>query len=214
VIRGFLQANERFLAKPLNLTSRLLLIVGAACLVGSFFFPLWKMTLVAPQYRDGLNLYIYSHKLEGGGVDGQDLREINILNHYIGMRPIKEADFVEMQWIPFILGLFILLSLRGVVFGRMGNVVDLLALFTYFGLFSMANFYYRLYTYGTQLDPRAAMTIDPFVPVLIGKNRIANFTQFSYPQVAAYLLLAFAICLILAMFLSRKERVSISAPVS
>lgn len=112
-----------------------------------------------------------------------------------------------MRWIPFVLGLFILLSLRGVVFGRMGNVVDLFALFTYFGLFSMVNFYYRLYTYGTDLDPRAPMTIEPFVPTLIGKNKIANFIQYSYPDVAGYLLLAFAICLILAMFLSRKEEI-------
>lgn len=210
MVQAFLRANERFLAKSLTLSSRLLLIIGAACLVGSFFFPLWKMTLVAPQYRDGLNLYIYSYQLEGGGVEGQDLREINILNHYIGMRALEEADFVEMQWIPFALGLFILLSLRGVVFGRMGNVVDLLALVTYFGLFSMANFYYRLYTYGTQLDPTAPMTIEPFVPVLIGRNQIANFTQYSYPQGGSYFLLGFAICLVLAMFLSRKEQPSVS----
>jgi copper chaperone NosL len=203
-MRRFLQANELFLAKPLNIPSRLLLIVGAACLAASFFFPLWRMTLVAPQYRDGLDLHIYSHQLVGGR-DGQDLREINILNHYIGMRKIDEADFVEMRWIPFALGLFILLSLRSVVFGRMGNVIDLFALFSYFGLFSMANFYYRLYTYGTVLDPRAPMTIEPFVPVIIGKNRIANFTQYSYPQLGSYLLLGFALCLILAMFLSRKE---------
>ncbi|MEX2381133.1 MAG: hypothetical protein WD490_02025 [Opitutales bacterium] len=206
MIHSFLQANERFLARPLNLFSRLLLIVGALCLVASFFFPLWRMTLVAPQYRDGLDLYIYSYQLEGGR-DGLDLREINLLNHYIGMRPIEEADFVEMQWIPFVLGLFVLLSLRAVVFGRMGNVVDIFALFAYFGLFSMVNFYYRLYTYGTDLDPRAPMTIETFVPTLIGKNQIANFVQYSYPQGASYLLLAFAFCLILAMFLSRKEKI-------
>lgn len=208
MLESSLQASGRFLAKPLNLPSRLLLIVAAAALVASFFFPLWRITLVAPQYRDGLELQIYSYQLEGGR-DGADLQEINILNHYIGMRPIEEADFVEMQWIPFVLGLFILLSLRAVVFGRMGNVVDLFTLFLYFGLFSMVNFYYRLYTYGTVLDPRAPMTIEPFVPTLIGENRIANFVQYSYPQTAAYLLTVFAICLILAMFFSRKEQVVI-----
>lgn len=184
------------------------MIVGAACLIASFFFPLWRMRLVAPQYREGLDLYIYSYQLEGGR-DGQDLREINILNHYIGMKKIEEADFVEMKWVPFALGFFILLSLRAVVFGRMANVVDLFALFAYFGLFSMANFYYRLYTYGTDLDPRAPMTIEPFVPTLIGENRIANFIQYSYPQGGAYLLTGFALCLFLAMFFSRKEPIVI-----
>lgn len=209
MLESVLRTSDRFLAKPLGLGSRLLLILGAACLVASFFFPLWQIKLVAPQYSQGLDLYIYAYQLEGGR-EGADLAEINILNHYIGMRPIEEADFVEMRWIPFVLGLFILLSLRAVVFGRMGNVVDIFTLFLYFGLFSIVNFYYRLYTYGTVLDPRAPMTIEPFVPTLIGKNEIANFVQYSFPHVASYLLAAFALCIILAMVFSRKATPSSS----
>ncbi|HLS28555.1 MAG TPA: hypothetical protein VK041_07880 [Opitutales bacterium] len=203
MVKPFLKRSDRFLARPLGLWSRILLIVGAIALVATFFFPLWQIHLRAPQYPLGLDLYIYSYELVGGR-DGADLAEINILNHYIGMQEIKEADFVEMKWIPFALGFFILLSLRAVVFGRMGNLVDILTLFLYFGLFSMVNFYYRLYTYGTNLDPRAPMTTEPFVPVMIGGQKIANFTQYSYPHISGYLLVVFALCLIGAMFLSRK----------
>jgi copper chaperone NosL len=206
VFRSLFQAIERFLARPLNLASRLCLLLGVVCLIGTFFFPLWQIRLVAPQYRDGLDVFIYSYKLEGGR-DGIDLREINILNHYIGMRPLEEADFVEMQVIPFVLGLLILLALRAIVFGRMSNLVDLFVLFTYFGIFSLITFYYRLYTYGTDLNPRAAMTIEPFVPALIGSNRIANFVQYSFPHVAGYLLLAFGVFLALSIFLSRREEI-------
>ena len=65
------------------------------------------MHLVAPQYSDGLDLYIYSYKIVGGGLNGQHLVEINNLNHYIGMAPILQADFLEMRWMPFIFGLII-----------------------------------------------------------------------------------------------------------
>jgi copper chaperone NosL len=203
--QSFLRRECLFLARPLNLVSRLLLLAGVAFLIGSFFFPLWQIRLVAPQYRDGLELNIYSYELRPGN-NGQHLDEINLLNHYIGMKPIHQADFVEMRWIPFVVGLFVILTLRAMVFGRMGNIVDLLMLFTYFGLFSMANFYYRLYTYGHDLDPKAAMTIDPFVPVIIGKNQIANFTQYSYPMAASYLFVGYVVVLLVVAWLSRKEK--------
>jgi copper chaperone NosL len=64
-------------------------------------------------------------------LNGQHLNEINGLNHYIGMRPIHEADFMEMRWMPFVFGLIILMTLRSVVFGEMSNVVDLFAVYSY-----------------------------------------------------------------------------------
>ena len=92
------------------------------------------MHLVAPQYSDGLDLYIYRYKIQGGGFNGQHLAEINNLNHYIGMKPIQQADFLEMRWMPFVFGLIILMTLRSVVFGEMSNVVDLFAVYCYFGI--------------------------------------------------------------------------------
>ena len=118
--------------------SRLLLLAAAVTIAVSLFFPLWKMHLVAPQYSDGLDLYIFPYKIQGGGLNGQHLVEINNLNHYIGMKPIQEADFMEMRWMPFVFGLIILMTLRSVVFGEMSNVVDLFALYSYFGTFSIA----------------------------------------------------------------------------
>ena len=54
--------------------------------------------------------------------------EINNLNHYIGMKKIEQADFIEMQIMPFMFGVFILLALRSVVFGEMKEVIDLFVL--------------------------------------------------------------------------------------
>jgi len=62
-----LRREFRFLARPLNLWSRLLLLGAAAAIVVSLFLPLWRMHLVAPQYSDGLDLFIYCYKIAGGG---------------------------------------------------------------------------------------------------------------------------------------------------
>ena len=204
-INEVLRRQRRFLSRPLNLTSRLLLVAAAAAIVASFFFPLWKMHLFAPQYEEGLSLYIYCYKIEGGGLGGADLAEINNLNHYIGMKSLEQADFIEMQWMPFVFGLIILLLLRAAVFGEMSNVVDVFTLFSYFGVFSIGAFYYRLYVYGHQLNPMAPMKIEPFTPLLIGSKQIANFVQHSYPQAAAYLQIMAVVFVMLAGWFSRNE---------
>lgn len=199
-----LRREHRFLRRPLNWWSRLLLLVAAGAVAAAVFLPLWKIHLVAPQYREGLALHIYAHQLVGGN-GGQDLHEINTLNHYIGMKPLTKADFVEMQWLPFAFGVFALLALRAAAIGRMVSLIDLNVLFLYFGAFSLGTFYYRLYSYGHTLDPKAPMTIEPFTPVMLGSQKIANFVQTSLPQSGALLLAAFPLLLVVAMWCSRKE---------
>ena len=164
------------------------------------------MHLVAPQYSDGLDLYIFPYKIQGGGLNGQHLNEINNLNHYIGMKPIQAADFMEMRWMPFVFGLIILMTLRSVVFGEMSNVVDLFALYSYFGVFSIGSFWYRLYEYGHNLDPHAPVHIKPFTPMLIGVKQIANFREASYPMAGAYLLCLSVLLILMAGWFSRKEQ--------
>lgn len=201
-----LRREFRFLHTPLNFASRLCLFLAAATIVISLFFPLWKMHLVAPQYSDGLDLFIFPYKIQGGGYNGQHLAEINNLNHYIGMKPIEQADFLEMRWMPFVFGLIILMTLRSIVFGEMSNVVDLFAVYSYFGIFSIASFWYRLYQYGHNLDAHAPVHIKPFTPMLIGVKQIANFREFSFPEAGAYLLCVSVALIILAGWFSRKEQ--------
>lgn len=195
---------DQFLRRAPNALARLLLVAAAVSLVVALFFPFWKIRLVAPQYQEGLTLSIYAYKLSAGN-NGQDLHEINGLNHYIGMKPIKAADFIEMRWVPFALGAFVLLALRAAAIGTLRGVVDLLVLYLYFTAFSLGSFYYRLYTYGHQLDPKAPMRIEPFTPILFGRQQIANFQQSSYPDVGAIFLGLFPLLLVAALWISRKE---------
>jgi hypothetical protein len=154
-LKRLLARGVAFFDRPLTLASRVLILTAVLSAVPAFLFPLWNMTFTSNQYTDGLTLHIYAYKLEGGKTPNRDdLREINSLNHYIGMRPLLESDFSEFAWLPFVIGALMLLSLRAMVIGRMSNLVDVFVIFTYFGLFSFWSFYNRLYTYGHHLDLR------------------------------------------------------------
>ena len=189
----FLDRIPNLLDRAIPGWGRGLLGVSAVLLVVAIFLPLWQIHLEAPQYPEGLDLYIHSYTLDAGS-DGQDLKEINNLNHYIGMQPIEEEDFPEITFIPFLLGGFALLALRAAFFGTVKSAIDTLVLFIYFGAFSMWRFYHQLYTYAHTLDPKAPMDIDPFTPVLIGWKQIANFTQYSFPREGSALLLGAVLC--------------------
>ena len=199
-MRSLLEKEVRLLDQPLDLGPRALLLVATLCLLGAYLFPLWNMTMFAPQYPDGLRMDIYSYKLEGGN-KGQDIREINVLNHYIGMRDIEVADFTEFKWIPFVVGIMGLLFLRAAVLGRMSHVLDVFVLYIYFGLFSLWSFGYKMYSYGHNLAPTASVKVDPFMPPLFGYKKLANFEVWSYPQAGSYALAAAALLLALAFVL-------------
>jgi hypothetical protein len=185
------------LDRPVSYTGRALLLVGIVVLLIGATLPLWRIHLVAPQYQEGLSLEMYTYQIVAGN-NGQDLVEINTLNHYIGMKPIAQADFLEMKLLPFAIGVFALLALRAAAIGRVVNIVDLAVLFLYFGMFSLASFAYRLYSYGHQLDPTAPMTIEPFMPVVIGQQQIANFVQTSLPLAGTFCMGLFFLALVAA----------------
>lgn len=205
-INKFLEKEVAFFDLPLKFATRILILIAVLSLLPAFFFPLWNMTFVSNQYLDGLQLHIYAHQLEGGKTpERDDLREINSLNHYIGMRPLLESDFSEFSWIPFVLGGLILLSLRAMVVGKMSGLVDVFVLFVYFGLFSIWSFYHRLYSYGHNLDPTAAIKVQPFSPPLFGTKVIANFTVSSFPDIGSAAMIAFGIFLLAAIVITSRQ---------
>ncbi len=204
-MRAMFQRTNRFFDQPLDLTPRLLLVLAAAALVLTFFAPLWNLTMFAPQYPDGLRLDIFSYTLAGGN-GGIDLREINVLNHYIGMHDLAIQDFTEFKWMPFVIGALALLCLRAAVHGNVASLVDVTVLFTYFALFSMWSFGYKLYVYGHELSPSAAVKVPPFTPPMFGYRQIANFEVYSYPKGASYAMAAAFVLLVVALLLAWRER--------
>lgn len=188
-----------WLSQVLSSRARLAVLGAGVLLLLTPLFPLWKITMFANQFPEGLRLSVYAHQLVGGN-GGADLQGINILNHYIGMHEIHAADFVEMKFIPFVLGIFLLLGLRTAVFARVGNVVDLVVLFAYFAIFSLGAFAYRMYSYGHQLSPDAPIKVAAFTPPIFGHQRIANFDVYSYPGVGSLLLGLFVLCLLTVLY--------------
>src|SRR5215831_5807259 len=199
-MKTFFERSTHFLSAPLGVGPRALLVVAALLLLPTYFFPLWKLTMFAPQYPDGLRLSIYSYKLEGGN-RGQDIKEINVLNHYIGMRDLVPADFTEFKWIPFVVGALGLLLLRCALIGNIRSLVDIFVLYVYFGLFSLWSFGYKLYTYGHSLALTAAVKVPPFMPPLFGYRKLANFEVYSYPAAGSYALAGVAVVLVAALWI-------------
>ena len=200
-MRSFIEKTDRILKSPLGLGPRGLLLLACLLLVPALVSPLWRLTMFAPQYQEGLRLDIYSYKLEGGN-HGQDAREINLLNHYIGMKDLAAEDFTEFLWLPFAIGTFGLLFLRTVVLGTLGHLVDVTVLFAYFAGFSLWSFAHKLWWYGHNLDPTAAVKVPPFMPPLLGGKQLANFEVYSYPALASYALGGAFMALLLSLFLS------------
>ncbi len=198
-----LKSYQEFLQVPLSVHSRLLLILALLLVPFVFRFPLWTMGFQSNQYPDPLRLAIYIDHIEGQKTAlRDDLREINSLNHYIGMRPLLESDFAEFLWMPFVLGAFALFVLRAIVFGTLRDLLDVLAVALYLGLFSAWTFYMRLYQYGHNLDPEAAIKVEPFMPPFFGRVRVANFWVESFPGGGSYVLALFGALLFLAIALA------------
>lgn len=191
-IREMLEGFYRFLGQPLFLWSRPVIVVLVIPLVLALTLPLWHIELDAPQYPSGLSVDIYAHTITSGH-DDKDLPEINILNHYIGMKKIERAAFAELDWIPFGLGALAILALRVAAIGDVRALLDLAVVVGYFTAFSGGRFAYKMYVYGHNLSPEAPVKVAPFMPALIGSKQIGNFTTYAEPGSGTYLMVVFVL---------------------
>ena len=86
-----------------------LMFAAALSLLALFFMPMWKIQLFAPQYPDGVEMHIWINKI--GGNSPGTLQNVNILNHYVGMKEIVPDAIPELQYFPYIIGAMIGLGL-------------------------------------------------------------------------------------------------------
>lgn len=147
-----------------------LLLAAAAAVFSSVFFPYWVLTVKAPQYPKGLHVQVYLDHVTG------DVREIDSLNHYIGMRPLAEAAKLEKKFaVPGIAFLVFCLFLAAFIRRRLSFLFILPAIVLP-GVFA-ADLYLWLRDFGLHLDPHAALSssVKPFIPPLLGQGKIAQF---------------------------------------
>ena len=190
---------NQFLNVSLTIKSRIFVLIAVIILIPSFFAPLWTLNFGAQQYPEGLQLFIYADKMVGGD-DGNDLTEINVLNHYIGMAELKEEDFTEFKWIPLVISLVIVLTLRAAIIGTVKSLVDILVSLAYFAGFSMWRFWYMLHSYGHNLDTKAAVKVEPFTPPVLGSKMVGQFSVDSYPGIGVIFFSIFGILILLSIY--------------
>ena len=185
------------------------MIIGAAAILGLFIFPLWSITLEAPQYPTPLSMDIFIDKFQD--YRENDIKNINLMNHYVGMEFIPET-IPEFTIFPIVVGV---MALAGILIGLFKNYKWYLGWFivmTILMLAGMADFYWWEYNYGHNLDPHAIMKFtdengDPmgFQPPFWGSQQILNFVAHSYPGIGAFFLGGGIVLTFLAYLLGKKE---------
>lgn len=161
-------------------------------MVVSYFVPLWHMRLLAPQYPAGLELTAYGNRMEG------DLHEINALNHYVGVKPIKPDSVFELKLFPSALWGTVAILIASALLMRPGWKRWLVAALLWtFPIGLLIDLQYWLYNYGHQRDATAPYRIDDFTTRVLGTTHVVNFTSKTmvsagfFSMVAAALLVTF-----------------------
>ena len=189
--------------------SNVLMIVGSLSLLGLFFLPLWNITLEAPQYPTPIGMNIWINKI--ADMNPHDVKNINLMNHYVGMKEIPE-HMEEFEIFPYVVGG---MALLGLIFGFLGKPKLFLTWFilmSLIGIAGMYDFYLWEYDYGHSLNPKAAIKfLNPdgspmaYQPPLIGSRMILNFKAISLPMSGAYVMFAGMFITLIAYFVGKKE---------
>ena len=187
------------------------MILGALLVASLFVAPLWNITLEAPQYPTPLGMNIFINKIKDANPN--DVKNINLMNHYVGMKNIP-AHLPEFDIFPPVVITMIIL---GLLIGFKASYKWYLfwfLLMCVLGIAGLYDFYLWEYDYGHTLSPKAIIkftnedgTMMAYQPPLLGTKKILNFTAHSYPRLGAYLLFAGMMLSLAAFFLAKKELV-------
>lgn len=170
-----------------NLNRYLIMLVGVLLLL-IYFTPLWTIRLEAPQYPEGLGMYIGVNKIQGH--DEFDLKNINLLNHYVGMEPIIEESIPELLFMPYVLAFMIAGAFFAFFYDRLVMVYLGVLNFFLVGAAGLYDFWRWEYNYGHHLNPHAPISIPgmSYQPPLMGCKQMLNITACSWPYWGGILL--------------------------
>lgn len=186
--------------KPLKNISRLLIAVGSLSLIATFFLPIWRIDLWAPQYPEGLSMQIWLTKLTG------QVEIINGLNHYIGMAHIKEEMFPEFKILPYCIAAIIALGLLTAFLKSRKILIGYLVILLGSGCLALYDYWQWGYQYGHNLSDDAAIKVPgmTYQPPLIGYKELLNFGAYSIPAAGGWLIALFGLMIIGIIFFEGK----------
>lgn len=180
-------------------TPTILLSVARVLLLLSVFLPYWHMELVAPQYPDGLYLTAYVNTLQG------DVKEINGLNHYIGMKPLEDAaKFEKGIAVWAVVAMFLLVEGAMFIHSRWATLLALPAVFFPAGF--LVDLHYWMKKFGQGLDPSAPLSasVKPFTPTILGEGGIGQFKTIAELGWGMHLAMACSVITIIAFYFHRR----------
>ena len=160
-----------------------MLLLVTLSLIGAWFLPLWQILMWAPQYPEGLSMRIWLEDISG------DVRIINAVNHYIGMRTIEKEMFPEFLYMKYIVAGVMIVGLVGALSNRRWGLLAFLTTLVLVGLAALYDFYQWGYDYGHNLDPEAAIKVPglSYQPPLIGSKQLLNFLAYSGPDAGGWI---------------------------
>lgn len=166
--------------------TRIVVAIAGAVMFIALFVPIWQIQLSAPQYPEGLELFIHANKLSG------DVQIINGLNNYIGMKELNEKDFIEFSVLPYIIAALGLVGLLTAAVNRRGMYLFWVIFFALFGIATIIRFYFWLYDYGHNLDPTAPIQVPgmSYQPPMLGYKQLLNFGAYSIPATGGWAMIA------------------------
>lgn len=192
-------ARELSVRRTTYLLPTLLMTLAALLLIASIFFPYWKLTLLAPQYPKGLSVQAYVNRMVG------DVKEIDGLNHYIGMRPLGEAAALELSLSIAAISVISLLVLSTIfIHTRWAALLALPAVL--FPALFLGDLAFWLRTFGHNLDPKAPLSssIRPFTPPVLGEGKVGQFATVAGPEVGLIVAAVASLITIAGLYFHRR----------
>lgn len=154
--------------------------------MATFLFPIWSISLEAPQYPGGITMYIWINKISGD--TPHTLQNVNILNHYVGMKSIEPDSIPELKIFPYIIIFMALFGVIAAISRKKKLVMTWMITLIIIGIAGMVDFYMWEYDYGHNLDPTAPIKVpgQAYQPPLIGSKWLLNFKATSLPHIGSY----------------------------
>lgn len=178
----------------MNAKQRILIAISAILLLGVYVQPIWQIRLDAPQYPEGIGLLIHHNTITG--LKPNDLKNINGLNHYIGMKSIEPDMVPALKIIPYAILFYIVVGLIVAITGS-PKLGWLWLLLIFVGLvFAFIDYYSWGYDYGHNLSPDAAIKVPglTYQPPIIGTKQLLNMKAGSWPHWgSAFVILSLAL---------------------
>ena len=196
-----LSQQEKSTSRLLKWLPAGLLLLAAILLIASTALPYWGLVLEAPQYPGGLQMRVFVNRMTGDEDPLLDeVREIDGLNHYIGMQSLyNAAQFERSIAIPAIIIMIVLLVGAAFLRRRWAWVLALPAIA--FPFIFLGDLAFWMNNYGQNLDPYAPLSsaIEPFTPPIIGEGIIGQFKTVAYVDTGWYLAVGAGVLIIAAL---------------